>query len=63
MLSQSVCRRVLSRALSLGGSFAELFFEDTKTFGLTLRSSVIENAAVSRPRGAGIGLYDGLHSS
>ncbi|MBQ8617850.1 MAG: TldD/PmbA family protein [Clostridia bacterium] len=62
MLSQSVCRRVLSRALSLGGSFAELFFEDTKTFGLTLRSSVIENAAVSRPRGAGIRIYDGLRS-
>ena len=62
MLSQSVCQRVLSRALSLGGSFAELFFEDTKTFGLTLRSGVIENAAVSRPRGAGIRIYDGLRS-
>ena len=62
MLSISVCQRVIARALSMGGSFAELFFEDTKTFGLTLRSSVIENAAVSRPRGAGIRIYDGLRS-
>ena len=62
MLSTAVCGRVLSRALCQGGSFAELFFEDTKSFGLTLRSGVIENAAVSRPRGAGIRIYDGLRS-
>ena len=52
MLSITLCQSVLARALSLGGSFAELFFEDTRSFGLTLRSGVIENAAVSRPRGA-----------
>ncbi len=62
MLSLSVCQSVIARALRQGGSFAELFFEDTKTFGLTLRSGVIENAAVSRPRGAGIRIYDGLRS-
>jgi len=62
MLSLSVCQRVIARALCRGGSFAELFFEDTKSFGLTLRSGVIENAAVSRPRGAGIRIYDGLRS-
>ena len=49
MLSITLCQSVLARALSLGGSFAELFFEDTRSFGLTLRSGVIENAAVSRP--------------
>ena len=62
MLSITLCQSVLARALRLGGSFAELFFEDTRTFGLTLRSGVIENAAVSRPRGAGIRIYDGLRS-
>jgi len=62
MLSISVCQSVIARALRQGGSFAELFFEDTKSFGLTLRSGVIENAAVSRPRGAGIRIYDGLRS-
>ena len=62
MLSITLCQSVLARALSLGGSFAELFFEDTRSFGLTLRSGVIENAAVSRPRGAGIRIYDGLRS-
>jgi len=62
MLSMSVCQRVLDCALRQGGSFAEIFYEDTRTFGLTMRSSVIENAAVSRPRGAGIRIYDGLRS-
>ena len=62
MLSSSVCQSVLARALAMGGSFAELFFEDTKSFGLSLRDSIIENAAVSRPRGAGIRIYDGLRS-
>ena len=50
MLTKSIAGQVLSRALSLGGTFAELFYEDTKTFGMTLRSGRIENAAVSRPR-------------
>ena len=62
MIAQSVCEQVLSRALAGGGTFAELFYEDTKSFGMTLRSGKIENAAISRPRGAGIRIYDGLRS-
>ena len=62
MIAKQICEQVLSRALAYGGTFAELFYEDTKTFGMTLRSGRIENAAVSRPRGAGIRIYDGLRS-
>ena len=62
MLAKSICEGVLARALSRGGTFAEIFYEDTKSFGMTLRSGRIENAAVSRPRGAGIRVYDGLRS-
>ena len=62
MLSSAICSRVLARALRGGGTFAEIFFEDTRAFGMTLRSGRIENAAVSRPRGAGIRIYDGLRS-
>ena len=62
MISISVCEQVLARALSRGGTFAEIFYEDTKTFGMTLRSGRIENAAISRPRGAGIRVYDDLRS-
>ena len=62
MITRLICEQVLSRALAHGGSFAELFYEDTKSFGMTLRSCKIENAAVSRPRGAGIRIYDGLRS-
>ena len=62
MISVSACEQVLARALAGGGTFAELFYEDTKSFGMTLRSAKIENAAISRPRGAGIRIYDGLRS-
>ena len=62
MISRSLCEQVLSRALAGGGTFAELFYEDTKSFGMTMRSGKIENAAISRPRGAGIRIYDGLRS-
>ena len=62
MVSSSVCSHVLARALSRGGTFAEIFYEDTRSFSMSLRSGQIENAAVSRPRGAGIRVYDGLRS-
>jgi TldD protein len=62
MINKKTAEQALGRALSTGGDFAEIFFEDTRSFGLTLRSGVIENAAVSRPRGAGIRIYDGLRS-
>lgn len=62
MISKAMCEQVLSRALSRGGTFAEIFFEDSKNFGMTLRSGKIENAAISRPRGAGIRVYDRLRS-
>ena len=62
MITQSVCEQVLSRALSRGGTFAEIFYEDSRNFSMTLRSGKIENAGVARPRGAGIRVYDALRS-
>ncbi|MDO4741545.1 MAG: TldD/PmbA family protein [Eubacteriales bacterium] len=62
MISKQNCERALTRALSRGGTFAEIFYEDTRAFGMTLRSGKIENAALSRPCGAGIRIYDGLRS-
>ena len=41
MLSSALCSRVLSRALRGGGTFAEIFYEDTRSFGMTLRLSLI----------------------
>ena len=54
MVSSSVCERVLSRALSRGGTFAEIFIEDSRNFSMFLRDGRIENAALSRPYGAGV---------
>ena len=45
MVSSSVCERVLSRALSRGGTFAEIFIEDSRNFSMSLRDGRIENAA------------------
>ena len=62
MISKGQCEQVLARALSRGGTFAEIFFEDSKWFTMALRSGRIEDAAISRPRGAGIRVYDNLRS-
>ena len=62
MITKAICEQVLARALSRGGTFAEIFYEDSRNFNMTLRSGKIENAAVSRPRGAGIRVYDALRS-
>ena len=62
MITKAICEQVLARALARGGTFAELFYEDSKNFSMSLRSGRIENAAVSRPRGAGIRVYDALRS-
>ena len=53
---------MLSRALSRGGTFAEIFIEDSRNFSMSLRDGRIENAALSRPYGAGVRVYDGLRS-
>ena len=53
---------MLACALSQGGTFAEIFFEDSRNATMTLRDRKIENAVTSRPRGAGIRIYDGLRS-
>ena len=62
MVSSSVCEHVLARALSRGGTFAEIFIEDSRNFSMSLRDGRIENAALSRPYGAGVRVYDGLRS-
>ncbi len=62
MITQATCSLVLARALSRGGTFAEIFFEDSRRFSMTLRSGKIENAAITHPRGAGIRIYDALRS-
>lgn len=62
MLTSSIAGQVLARALSCGGTFAEIFYEDTTEWSAELSAGQIENAALSRPRGAGIRVYDGLRS-
>ena len=60
MVSSSVCEHVLARALSRGGTFAEIFIEDSRNFSMSLRDGRIENAALSRPYGAGAVSYTHL---
>ena len=62
MIAQTLCEAVLARALRTGGTFAEVFCEDSRRFTMSLRDRKIENATLARPCGVGIRVYDGLRS-
>jgi TldD protein len=51
--------RVLGRALSRGGDFAELFCEDRRGFTLSIDESRVEGPQSGSERGAGIRVIDG----
>ena len=51
--------RVLERALSRGGDFAELFCEERDGFTLSIDESRVERPQSGRERGAGIRVVDG----
>ncbi len=60
MLSQELAFDVISQALSTGGDFAEIFYEDTLSNALSMRSNKIENVDSARKHGAGVRVFSGL---
>lgn len=54
LVPQSVVARVLGRALSTGGEFAEVFAEDRRGSALSLDDGRIEDVSSGREAGAGI---------
>jgi len=60
MLSRQTAQRALQAALSKGGDFAELFYEDTTRNTVAMLDGRINTAVTNRAHGAGIRVYDGL---
>ena len=59
LIDQSIAARVLERALSRGGEFAELFCEERRGFSLSIDESRVERPQFGSEWGAGIRVIDG----
>jgi TldD protein len=58
-LDEGVAARVLDRALSRGGDFAELFCEERRGFTLSIDESRVERPQSGSERGAGLRVIEG----
>ena len=63
MISRTSAERVLNAALTTGGDFAELYMEDGESHSISMLDGVVENAAYSRARGAGVRILSGTRSA
>jgi TldD protein len=59
LVDAGLASRVLERALSRGGDFAELFCEARQGFGLSIDESRVERPQSGSERGAGVRVIDG----
>ena len=62
MLDKNLVRDVLCAALSTGGSFAEVFAENTVSTSISLVNSVVERAQSGIDYGVGIRIFDGTNA-
>ena len=63
MISRSNAEAVLAEALKTGGDFAELYMEDAESHSIAMLQGVVENAAYSRKKGAGVRVLSGTKSA
>jgi TldD protein len=59
LVDPELATRVLEKALSRGGDFAELFCEEREGFTLSIDESRVERPQSGRERGAGVRVIDG----
>lgn len=62
MISKDVAQKVLKQALSTGGDFAEIYFEDSEGTTLQMIDNHMENAISGRNHGAGVRVFKGVNS-
>ena len=62
MLSREICCRVLQRALSTGGDYAEIFAENTVNHSIHMISDAVDAIKDTNVAGASIRVYKGLRS-
>lgn len=62
MISKSLALKVMNAALATGADFAEIFWEDTKSFGRMVENGRVENLSGGETTGIGLRLLKGLSS-
>lgn len=62
MLKKGAAERALGRAVSTGGDFAEVFYEDTRSSRIGQTDDRIDTATTGRIHGAGLRVYKGTNS-
>lgn len=62
MLNKSAAEQALRQAVSTGGDFAEIFWEDTRSSRISQTDDRIDSANTSRIHGVGLRVYKGLNS-
>ena len=62
MLKKGAAERALGRAVSTGGDFAEIFYEDTRSSRIGQTDDRIDTATTGRIHGAGLRVYKGTNS-
>ncbi|MDR1600440.1 MAG: TldD/PmbA family protein [Oscillospiraceae bacterium] len=62
MVKRQLAERALMKALSTGGDFAELFFEDRLNNSITLQGGKVEIVNTGRLHGVGVRLFKGIRS-
>lgn len=62
MISKSLARDVLNTALSTGGDFAEIYFEDTISSNISIENTKVDAAQTSTSSGVGLRILNKLQS-
>ena len=62
MISREICCRVLQRALSTGGDYAEIFAENTVNHSIHMISDAVDAIKDTNVAGAAVRVYKGLRS-
>ena len=62
MISRSVASEVLSKCLSTGGDYAEIYEQDSIANSISILDNKVENALGGRTYGVGIRIFKGLKS-
>lgn len=62
-MNQALIEKILDYAVSHGGDFAEVFYEDTEKSDILLLGEKLLNCSSGRERGVGIRIFSGLQST
>ena len=61
MIARSIAEDALRAALSTGGDFAEIFYQDKIAHDISMIDGRMENSLTQRLHGAGIRVFHGLN--